>query len=83
MSSIARTPRQLGAAIRRQRKQAGLSQGGLGARIGIRQATISKLEAGEAGTRLKTLLDALTALDLERVVRPRTKAAIADLEDLF
>ena len=83
MSSIARTPRQLGAAIRRQRKQAGLSQGGLGARIGIRQATISKLEAGEAGTRLKTLLDALTALDLELVVRPRTKAAIADLEDLF
>jgi HTH-type transcriptional regulator/antitoxin HipB len=80
---IARTAQQLGAAIRRQRKHARLSQFELGTKIGLRQATISKLEAGEPGTRLQTLLDALTALDLELVVRPRTKGSTADLENLF
>ena len=81
MDLIARTPQQLGAAIRRRRKQAGFSQHELGAKIQLRQATISKLEAGEPATRLQTLLDALAALDLELVVRPRTKGP--SLEDLF
>jgi HTH-type transcriptional regulator/antitoxin HipB len=83
MDLIARTPQQLGAAIRRQRKRARLSQDELGTKIRLRQATISKLEAGEPATRLKTLLDALAALDLELVIRPRTKGSAADLEDIF
>ena len=83
MDQIARTVQQLGAAIRRKRKQVGLSQEELGTRIRLRQATISKLEAGEPATRLQTLLDALAALDLEIVIRPRTRGSIADLEDLF
>jgi hypothetical protein len=32
---------------------------------------------------LGILIDALTALDLELVVRPRTKAAAQDIEELF
>ena len=83
MDLIARTPQQLGAAIRRQRKRARLSQDELGTKIRLRQATISKLEAGEPATRLKTLLDSLAALDLELVIRPRTKGSAADLEDIF
>jgi HTH-type transcriptional regulator/antitoxin HipB len=83
MDAIARTSQHLGAAIRRSRKRAGLSQDDLGSKIGLRQATISKLEAGEPATRLQTLLDALTALDLELVVRPRTKGKTSDIEDLF
>ncbi len=83
MDLIARTPQQLGAVIRRRRKQAGLTQQDLGSRIQLRQATISKLEAGEPGTRLQTLLDALAALDLELVARPRTKGSTASLEDIF
>ena len=83
MDMIARTSKQLGAAIRRHRKQAGLSQGELGTRIGLRQATVSKLEAGEPGVRLQTILDALTALDLELVVRPRSKVTTATLEDIL
>jgi HTH-type transcriptional regulator/antitoxin HipB len=83
MDTIARTPQQLGAAIRRQRKLAGQSQDELGAKIGLRQATISKLEAGEPGTRVQTLLDGLAALDLELVVRPRTKGTSVEIEDLF
>lgn len=83
MEQIARTSQQLGAAVRRRRKQLELSQGQLGAKINLRQATISKLEAGEPATQLKTLLDALAALDLEILIRPRTKGAAADIEALF
>lgn len=83
MDQIARTATQLGAVVRRQRRQLGLSQQALGSRIRLRQATISKLEAGEPATRLQTLLDVLATLDLEVVIRPRTKGAITDLEDVF
>mgnify|MGYP005850857289 CR=1 FL=1 len=83
MDQIARTPEQIGAAVRRRRKQMALSQEQLGERIRFRQATISKLEAGEPGTRLKTLLDALAALGLELVIRPRTTATPRDIEDIF
>jgi HTH-type transcriptional regulator/antitoxin HipB len=83
MDQIARTSQQIGAAIRRKRKQLGLSQEELGKRMGLRQATISKLEAGEPGTRLQTLLDVLAALDLEAIIRPRTKGSPADIEDMF
>ena len=83
METIVRTPQQLGAAIRRRRKLEGQPQGELGAKIGLRQATISKLEAGEPGTRIQTVLDSLAALDLELVVRPRTKGSIADIEEIF
>ena len=44
---IARTPKQIGAAIRRLRRQRSLTQTELGAKMHVRQATISKLEAGE------------------------------------
>ncbi len=83
MDQIARTPEQIGAAVRRRRKQMALSQEDLGERIRLRQATISKLEAGEPGTRLKTLLDALTALGLELVIRPRTTVTPGEIEDIF
>ena len=83
MEQIGRTPKQIGAIVRRQRRQSGLTQGQLGAKIRLRQATVSKLESGEPATRLSTLLDALAALDLEIVIRPRTKAPINEIEELF
>jgi len=49
----------------------------------VRQATVSKIEAGEPATQLKTLMDALTALDLELVIRPRSKASLDEIENLF
>ena len=48
-----------------------------------RQATVSKLEAGEPATQLRILMDALMALDLELVIRPRTSASITLIEELF
>ena len=83
MDVIARTPPQLGAAIRRARRARKMTQHALGQKMHARQATVSKLEAGEPATQLQTLVDALTALELELVVRPRTTVSTEEIEDLF
>ena len=83
MKQIARTPKQIGAIIRRARRNARLTQTELGQRIGLRQATISRIEKGEDEIKLSTFLDVLTALGLEIVIDKRTKASSKDLEDLF
>ena len=83
MEQIARSAKQLGAAVRRQRRHLGITQGELGAKVNLRQATVSKLEVGDAGVRLRTVVDVLNALGLELVVRPRTAAEPKDLEDVF
>ena len=83
MDTIARTPQQLGAGIRRYRRKKNLTQGDLGEKMHARQATVSKLEAGEPATQVRILMDALAALDLELVIRPRTKVSAEAIEDLF
>jgi HTH-type transcriptional regulator / antitoxin HipB len=83
MDTIARTAKQLGAALRRFRRQKKMTQDGLGQLMHARQATVSKLESGESGTQLGVLTDALAALDLELVVRPRSKGSTEQIEDLF
>lgn len=80
---IARNEKQLGAILRRARKTAGLTQGSLSNQIHLRQGTVSRLEAGEPAMQLRTLMAALAALDLELVVRARSKGSSADIEDLF
>jgi HTH-type transcriptional regulator / antitoxin HipB len=82
MEQIIRTSKQIGAAIRRCRRSAGLSQTQLGAKTRLRQATISALEHGEQGTQLRTLIDVMTALGLEMVLRERSKAT-DNIENLF
>ncbi len=83
MTTRARTAKQIGAIVRRERRRQGLTQAQLGDSIGLRQATVSKLESGEPATQLRTLLDALTALSLEIIIDDRSKSANADLEQLF
>lgn len=83
MDQITRTSPQLGAALRRRRKQARLSQEALADKVKLRQATISRLESGDTGTKLTTLLDVVAALDLELVVRSRSKGKLTDIEDIF
>jgi HTH-type transcriptional regulator / antitoxin HipB len=80
---IARTEKQLGAILRRARKHAGLTQGKLGEQIHLRQGTVSRLEAGEPAVQLRTLMEMLSALNLELIVRPRSQGSAADIEDLF
>lgn len=83
MTIIVRTPKQAGAAIRRMRRKHSLTQTDLGEKMHARQATVSKLEAGEPATQLRILMDALAALDLELVVRSRSSGDTEDIEDLF
>lgn len=81
--NLARTPKQLGAIIRRQRSLANLSQAELGGRAGLRQATISQIEAGHPTTRISIICDVLAALDLELTVAPRDKGSSTAIEDIF
>jgi HTH-type transcriptional regulator/antitoxin HipB len=83
MNTIARNAKQFGASIRRARRQQGLTQRALSDLMNVRQATVSKLEAGEPGTQIGIFIDALAALGLELVVRPRSKTSTEDIADLF
>lgn len=80
---VTRSEKQLGEALRRVRKQRGFTQAGLGEKIHMRQATISKLEGGSSTSRLHTLMASLAALDLELVVRPRRRSTGDEIEVLF
>jgi len=83
MANLARTPKQLGSLVRRSRKRHGLSQTALSEKTGLRQATISEIEAGNAGARLDTILKVLATLALEIRIVPRSKSAATDIEDIF
>lgn len=82
IDKIARTPLQLSNYIRERRRGLGLSQESLAAKIGVRQRTVSDIETS-AAARLDTVLRVLAALDLELVIRPRTKGSPQDIERLF
>ena len=68
-----RAPVQLGQAITRFRKSATLTQAKVAASAGVRQATVSKTEAGSGSTELKTIYALCAALNLELVLRRRSR----------
>lgn len=81
MSDLVRSPRMAGDVVRKARLAAGWSQAELAARMRVRQATVSKLEAGEPATRMEVFFDAMSALGLELVAARR--GSKADFGDLF
>jgi len=83
MAQIARSPIQLGDALRRCRTLAGMSQSDVAALAGLRQATISKVEGGYAAVRVETIFAILVALNLELSVAPRSKSSAQEIEDIF
>jgi HTH-type transcriptional regulator/antitoxin HipB len=84
MEQVARTTKQIAAAVRRVRRSRNMTQSQLARKINLRQATISEFETGEEGaTLLQTFLNILAALNLELVIRPRTKASPMDIEEIF
>lgn len=83
MDQITRTHKQLGTVLQRYRKAAGLTQEALASRIRLRQATISAMENSATNARLGTLFDMLAVLNLELVVRPRSKVSTKDIEGIF
>lgn len=82
METIARTPLQLGSYIRQRRHELRLTQEQLAAKIGVQQRTVSVLETS-AAVRIATFLRIVAALDLELVIRPRTKSSAKEIEAIF
>lgn len=83
MKQIARSPRDVGVAIRHARKTKKLNQSDVAALSGIWQETISRIENGQTGTKLETLFDIFAALDLELVVTDRSKGSDTDFGTIF
>lgn len=83
MDQIARSPADIGHALRKARKAQGLTQADLASRAGIWQRTVSTVETGTGGARLETVFDLLAALDLEMRIVPRSKSGPTELEDIF
>jgi HTH-type transcriptional regulator / antitoxin HipB len=82
MENIVRTTRQLANSMRVRRRKLGFSQEQLAAKIGVRQKTLSDIENAKPA-RLETLLRILAVLDMELVVRERTKSSTKDIEAIF
>ncbi len=82
MELIVRTTLQLANSIRVRRRKLGLSQEQLAAKIGVRQKTLSDIENARSA-RFDTLLRILAVLNLELVVRTRTKSSANDIEANF
>lgn len=70
-----KTPQQLGAVLQGYRKERGLTQKDVGARLGIAQNTVSQIESEPGRAGLARVFKLLAALDLEVVVRPRGTSA--------
>jgi HTH-type transcriptional regulator / antitoxin HipB len=80
-TDLIRSSRMAGLAVKRARLAQGLTQAALAAKVGIRQATISKLEAGEPATRMHILIDVLAALGMELQSMPRSTGS--EIQDIF
>ena len=65
------TPRQLSSHIRSLRKRLGLTQAKLGARLGVEQARIGKIERNPGSISVEQLIQLLAVLEAEILIRPR------------
>ena len=73
MDYIARTPAQLGPILKGIRTQHGLTQQEAGAKVGVKQSTVSAIENDAARSSLDTLYKLLSSLGLELVVRDKSR----------
>ncbi len=83
MENFVRIPRDLGSATRQARREKSWTQADLATRSGVWQETISKIEAGQGGAKLDTILALLAALDLELSVRTRSKGSASEFDNMF
>jgi HTH-type transcriptional regulator / antitoxin HipB len=66
-----KTPKQLGSVLQGYRRGRGLTQTDVGAKVGMAQKAVSKIELAPDRAGLNMIFKLLAALDLELVVRPR------------
>jgi HTH-type transcriptional regulator / antitoxin HipB len=75
METTTRTPQQLGQALKARRTSMKLSQTTVGNKVGIKQDTVSVLEIHTPSSTIETLFKALSALDLELVIREKGRTS--------
>jgi transcriptional regulator with XRE-family HTH domain len=61
----------LGAIIKDERKKKHISQDILGKMVGLDKATVSYVENGKTGVRLSTILQLMSALNIDLVAQPK------------
>jgi HTH-type transcriptional regulator/antitoxin HipB len=72
MDYAALTPKQLGQILKRCRSQRGMTQLAAGSTVGLKQSTISAIEADAGRSRVASLYKLLSSLGLELVLRDKT-----------
>lgn len=81
MTDLIRSPRMAGNVVRKARLLRNWTQKELADRMRVRQATVSRLEAGNPGTRIHLLFDALAVMEVQLVASGRVSSV--SIEDLF
>jgi HTH-type transcriptional regulator/antitoxin HipB len=72
------TPQQLASHLRSLRKNLGFTQAELGVRLGVAQARIGKIERSPGSISVERLLQLLTILESELLIRPKAgKSGVA------
>ncbi len=69
------TTRQLALALKGWRKSRKLTQAEAGSQVGLRPKTVSALESKPDPSTLASLFKLLSALELELVIRPKSKSS--------
>jgi HTH-type transcriptional regulator/antitoxin HipB len=77
MDIVTRTPQQLGQSLKARRTNLKLSQTEVGAKVGMKQNTVSVLEISTSSSSVESLFKVLSALGLELVVREKSKSVSA------
>jgi HTH-type transcriptional regulator/antitoxin HipB len=72
MDYVALTPRQLGQILKRCRTQRGQTQLEAGSKVGLKQSTVSSMEANVARTRVESLYKLLSSLGVELILRDKS-----------
>lgn len=81
MKQLVQSPKLLGAAIKRARKNKKLNQKQAGFPFNIEQSTVSSIEQGTAGTRIDTIFRMLAALDLEMIIQSKSTTAETNTDE--
>ena len=77
MEFIIRTPPQLGDALKARRATKKLTQQQAGSRVGLLPKTVSGLESKPERSSVESLLKLLSALDIELVLREKSRQSKA------
>ena len=74
---VARTPAQLGPILKSCRIERGLTQRSAGAPVGLKQSTVSQIEAHAERSSVASLYKLLSALNLELVISDKDKGTVS------